>query len=391
MNVKFLGQGLYEKHNNPVGKYILKSLKQDYKTLKIYVAFMRVSGLNEILDKLIEFNKKGKITIFIGIDLNGTSKEALELLINNKINTSIVYSPNTITYHPKIYLFENDNKSRIILGSSNLTSGGLFNNIEASMCIDLKLAKIKDAELLSNIKTYYSPLENNTHESCQILTEELLHKLIEANLVLSEQQIKKNISSNNTNIKNNSENIKDLFKSIKITKKVKKSSFLPVNKIKDEEVMSMIIPEVQSMWMQTKKLTGGSGNILDLAMTGNLDGKEKIGPSEFFEVKNRNIQTNITLHFNNAIYENNIIKYAKDNGSWRLQLKGITKDKIKFTENTQKGAFKNKIIQFTKISINEYSIKLLEETELNTLKSTSNWGYSGKRSGTKLYGFINTH
>jgi len=390
MKVKFLGQGLNEKKNNPVGKYILKSLKHEFNTLKLYVAFMRVSGLNEILENLIEFNKKGEIKMFIGIDLNGTSKEALELLINNKINTSIVYSPNTITYHPKIYLFENEEQSRIILGSSNLTSGGLYNNVEASLCIDLKLSKTKDSELLTNIKTYYNSLEDDTHESCQILTEELLHKLIEANLVISEKQIKQNISFNNTKIKNNSENIKELFKSIKC-KKVKMPSSLLPNKIKDEEVTSIIIPKVQSMWMQTKKLTGGSGNILDLAMTGNLNGEEKIGPSEFFEVKDRNIQTNITLHFNNSIYENNIIKYATDNGSWRLQLKGISKDKLKFTENTKKGSFKNKIIQFTKMAMNEYSITLLEESELDNLKRTSDWGYSGKRSGTKLYGFIHTN
>jgi HKD family nuclease len=39
-------------------------------------------------------------------------------------------------FHPKLYLFQNGHRTRILIGSSNLTRGGLEKNVEANVAID---------------------------------------------------------------------------------------------------------------------------------------------------------------------------------------------------------------------------------------------------------------
>src|SRR5690606_34277903 len=101
-----------------------------------FVAFVSIGGLNNILNQLNTFKERGGSTrLYVGVDLNGTSKEALEKLIELQIETYIVFSPNNIIYHPKIYTFEGNTFSRALVGSSNLTERGLFQSIESSVYI----------------------------------------------------------------------------------------------------------------------------------------------------------------------------------------------------------------------------------------------------------------
>ncbi|MBK7345442.1 MAG: phospholipase D family protein [Chitinophagaceae bacterium] len=56
----------------------------------------------------------------------GTSKQALELLLEKGIETYIYHREEEyITYHPKLFLFEGQKHTRVIIGSSNLTRSGL--------------------------------------------------------------------------------------------------------------------------------------------------------------------------------------------------------------------------------------------------------------------------
>lgn len=394
MKVKFLGQGLDTDVKNTAGYHIVKALENnDFNLLKAFVAFARQSGINEIIDDLNTFNLTNEVELFVGIDLNGTSKEALELLLNNNIKTYIIYSPNTITYHPKIYFFKGEKKSRIIVGSSNLTQGGLFNNIESSLCIDLKNKDKKDKKVIEKFNYTYAPLIKKEHSSCQELTSSLLSTLIDAKLVLPEKKIAKNIAKQKKELEESSSKndslseIKELFKGIKITKKV--------NNIKvgiEKEQVVVIDDEIKytsnSMWHETKALTGGSGNILDISMSGHKDGNSKKGAGTFFNIDDKNKIHNITIEYSGKKYEENTLKYAPDNGSWRLQLKGKTSSGDKFTDHTRDGQLKYKILLFEKKSNLNYKLTVLEEKEIDNLKSISDWAYGGKSGKNKIFGFI---
>ena len=93
---------------SPAGDVINEALLETgYKSFAAFVAFVSVDGTNQLKEVLIQFTSSGgQIRLYIGVDLHGTSKETLDLLLSlNNIQTFFVYSSNKIVYHPKIYSF----------------------------------------------------------------------------------------------------------------------------------------------------------------------------------------------------------------------------------------------------------------------------------------------
>lgn len=169
MKATFLGHGLNSGNNNNVGKQLAKSFESKYfDTFIGFVAFAAVSGIDTILEKIKKAKSKYKnIRFYIGVDNKGTSKEALELLLKEDIETYIYHKREKyITYHPKLFVFEGDKFSRVIVGSSNLTSSGFKSNIESSIQLDFRTDTDKQGlKLLNEIKEYYGGLINLTDKN----------------------------------------------------------------------------------------------------------------------------------------------------------------------------------------------------------------------------------
>ena len=55
-------------------------------------------------------------------------------------------------FHPKISFARNATAARLVLGSANLTIGGLNSNIEASVTMTLDLCVKNDADFVANIQ-----------------------------------------------------------------------------------------------------------------------------------------------------------------------------------------------------------------------------------------------
>ena len=190
MKTKFLGHGLDSGDKPNVGKQIAVSLEsKDYITFNGFVAFASISGI-KMLQPFLE-NAKEKyehIRFYIGVDNRGTSKEALESLLNQNIETYIYRDKrNYVTYHPKLFLFEGPIFTRIIIGSSNLTSQGMKTNLEASVQLDFRSkTDTQGRNLLDEIKEYYSQLLDLSSPKLQRLTKELLEGLIKDNLLFTQ-------------------------------------------------------------------------------------------------------------------------------------------------------------------------------------------------------------
>lgn len=218
MKATFLGHGLDTGDKNNVGKQLVASLEsKKYKIFNAFVAFASISGVK----KLEPFLKKSKsnydhIRFYIGVDNRGTSKEALESLLNQNIETYIYYDKrNYVTYHPKLYLFEGETFSRVIIGSSNLTSSGIKTNLEASVQLDFRTKTGKQGiKFINEIKEYYSSLLDLSSSKLRLLTKELLQELIKQNLLFNQfgEQGKVNEPKNN-----DGENQDDEHSNIEIT------------------------------------------------------------------------------------------------------------------------------------------------------------------------------
>jgi HKD family nuclease len=64
-------------------------------------------------------------------------------------------SDNIVTYHPKLYLFESEGLVKSIVGSSNLTKGGLSENIEINVFLEFE----RETEKAENIFDIYARIK----------------------------------------------------------------------------------------------------------------------------------------------------------------------------------------------------------------------------------------
>lgn len=112
----------------------------------ISVAFLKMSGLSLIMDALKKFlSNNGELQIIAGQNFGLTEPEALtclfDLLKNHSKSKLYLYKAASADciFHPKMYLFESKNGGKIILGSANMTKGGISSNNEVSISLECKL------------------------------------------------------------------------------------------------------------------------------------------------------------------------------------------------------------------------------------------------------------
>jgi len=122
----------------------IRELASSSREIKIAVAYLKKSGIEAIKDALESFiQKKGRLKVLVGLSEQYiTDPEALEELVHlqrrllekSENRVQIRYYDKS-DFHPKLLVFKGTNWMAIILGSSNLTGGGLSRNIEANILI----------------------------------------------------------------------------------------------------------------------------------------------------------------------------------------------------------------------------------------------------------------
>ena len=124
----------------------------DIQRVVLSVAFVSESGVQQIEAKL-----KGhgaQLRVFAGIRNDITSHQGLARL--HSIPGSTLYVVDTgarnVLFHPKLYLVRGKARARLVIGSANLTLGGLNNNIEAGMMLDFDLDDDADTAVVDGIE-----------------------------------------------------------------------------------------------------------------------------------------------------------------------------------------------------------------------------------------------
>jgi len=130
--------------------------------IKIAVAFVSKSGL-AIIESHLEgaLRKKAFIEFLVGLDMRSTDPDALQSLYilsreNDNLGLYCFASLDTeAIYHPKVYLFRKGDAVTSIIGSSNLTEGGLKRNLE----INIAMRGTLQEEALSDVYSAYNQLK----------------------------------------------------------------------------------------------------------------------------------------------------------------------------------------------------------------------------------------
>ena len=392
----------------------LAQASSNYNEGIISVAFARKNGADIICNNIL-INKN--IIFFIGINNGVTSKQALEYLITKDIHQDI-YLVNTGSsqqiFHPKIFCFyeKSLNEGVLCLGSSNLTSGGFESNIEANILLHI------DHSNWDLIQTITANLNTIKPDCIHLQNKDQLDDLLKYGLLEDESKkifvpLRSSITHSPSLPKAPKIKLQTIIKSRKEpTSKVAASPASKVAASSTSKVAASPASKGKVIWFETKRMTGGSRNILDLSMKSLVesgdpkgtildseDSKFMLGTVYFFGVDPSNASHKrkvITLEFDGIDYFGNEILFPegnKANGTWRLQIKGVSDNNIKITDafrEKEEGHYLvEKIITFTKISEDYYSLSVYSESEIAEFKSASLvLGRNGASIVAKQFGLL---
>lgn len=172
MQLRFVGQPFAE-HPNLVD-FIEHARDNGFDELKIAVAWAKRSGLGRVWDALEDFKAQGgKIVLVVGVSEGGATKEGLNLALDISDEGYVYHDPQR-TFHPKVYFASSTGKRSLMVGSSNMTAGGLSWNYEASIWVDWDAGE--GHEVTEEVDTWFARLIE-APESCSRLTLDLITKL----------------------------------------------------------------------------------------------------------------------------------------------------------------------------------------------------------------------
>ena len=174
--------------SNRLGDYLRDnlSLPGQWTHFRAAIAFVKRSGTRHVTTALASFAQTGHVEIIAGIDHRGTSAEGLRDLLDAVSPSGrviIFHNRLPLTFHPKVYLFKSSLAADIIIGSGNLTEGGLFTNYEASLRISLDLNNPEQGVILRSIEQVLDTWADPSAGTAHVLASSLLDQLTTAGLV----------------------------------------------------------------------------------------------------------------------------------------------------------------------------------------------------------------
>jgi HKD family nuclease len=155
----------------------------------VSVAFVKEPGLDAVEAAIKPVAAKAKF--FIGIRNDITSIQAVKRLLAMKVKLYAVDTGSRkIIFHPKLYMAANDSKASIMIGSANLTFGGLHNNIEVSTYMDLDLSNASDKKFRQEITNAFAEMVlNHPRHVFQIKDNQHADELFESGRLADENLI----------------------------------------------------------------------------------------------------------------------------------------------------------------------------------------------------------
>ena len=394
--------------NGQLGNRLIELINsQSYHTLNIAVAFAKNSGVLRMKDAIEKFRERGgKVNVYVGIDMKVTTYEALTNLLSCTDSLNIVHIEKGQTFHSKIYQRIGKSRHIFITGSNNLTGGGLWTNIESAIVLTTDIPESDEIYLLNCMNQYFKKLASLENSFMTIKSQNEIDLLLQHGYIQKEVEEKINqrlIAKTKRDSKQGrlfSGGYKANLPKLQRVKKhvIATHEYLSIEPtiVEAAETMVVNLNDIdKTIWFETRKMTGGSRNILDLSKTSLV---EKVnyhnttsdsgaptaiqGAVAFFDLDPSDVsqKKDIVINFDGVDYHGNTILYPKGknaNGTWRLQIKGVNSKGGKITEcfraksNNEENYLVNKVISFTKIESNYYFMSIFPESSLEDFKESS--------------------
>ncbi len=164
-----------------------------WQAFEFATAWINHSAAQTILQSARSFLVGGaRIRAVVGLDFASTSYDGLRSLLElegegGDIETYFFYDENrACTFHPKVYLFHNEEVARLFVGSNNMTGGGLATNVEASLEFFGDMCDQTISEALETLRTW----QNDELSRSRRLTLGFLERLHQEGYVRTEEEIR---------------------------------------------------------------------------------------------------------------------------------------------------------------------------------------------------------
>jgi HKD family nuclease len=153
VDLRVLGQP-YRESDFTGQTFITAALRDDnVRRVIVVTAWARTSGVRLLVPGLQALRSRGGTArLFVGVDLRGTSSQGVALARQHFNRVHAVHDPVGGTFHPKMYLALGDRVGYALIGSNNLTAGGLWHNYEAGVTAIFNPRR--ETEILDGIEDY---------------------------------------------------------------------------------------------------------------------------------------------------------------------------------------------------------------------------------------------
>ena len=164
-----------------------KGIEPFWDSLDIAVAWVRASGTAYLAEPLARFlDHGGRLCVIAGIDLENTTREGLQALLDleqhGRCETYVYHNESGSIFHPKVYLFRNEEEARLIVGSNNITQAGLYINVEAGLQVETSVYANVITQVLDAVKAW----KNTDSQLALRLDADVLARLIREGYVPEE-------------------------------------------------------------------------------------------------------------------------------------------------------------------------------------------------------------
>jgi len=150
----------------------------------IVVAWIRESGMSLLVPGLEALRQRGGTArLLFGVDLKGTSRQGVELARRHFTQAYAVHDPSGRTFHPKLYLAKGATIGYALVGSSNLTAGGLWHNYESGLSATFDPSR--EPGLADSIEGYAQRLLDD-RAICKRVTRRVFDRLVRENWLADE-------------------------------------------------------------------------------------------------------------------------------------------------------------------------------------------------------------
>lgn len=279
MNTTIIGQGYNLAEDTSVGKELIEQFESEiYNAFTCFVAFASYSGISALTPYILRAKENGAtIKIILGVDQMGTSKEALEEVLSWGVDSKIYHTDSATIFHPKVYLFENRDIFTLIVGSNNLTTRGLVQNIECSLLIK----DTRDCNSVhSSFYQYWKGIIDGTEENIYPITRELIDKLF-ADKVISTEEVRGKLYDNENDVTEELKDRKVTFKKVEMQKLP--VGFIPKRLAKVKRVKTTTIAGTELCMTSEDETLPVGENVLIAEIGGGPRWKQVNFPIKIFE------------------------------------------------------------------------------------------------------------